>query len=197
MPIEVVYTDNQFASILMNIADNLPTSYNNIPYYNCGYYTGTEWTFDCWNLIKSILWGWNADTTVGSYTYNPGLHGLLDYDGIQLLNQCSNVSYNFASLTFCEYLYLHDTIDHAGIYIGTIIRNGREYNVVEATPLWNNGVQYSYVDSNGIRYQYKNGSQAGVWTAHGMLPWIQYSGQPPTPQRRKGLPIWMMIRYHF
>lgn len=194
MAYTVVFTDAQFCTFLMDIAQNYPTGYNNTPYYNCGYYTGTEWTFDCWNLIKSVIWGWNGDTTVGSYTYSPGLYGLGDWDGIQLLNHCTGVSNDFTSLVAGEYLYLDDTIDHAGIYVGTQIINGYEYNMVEATPLWNNGVQFSYVDANGVRYDHKNGTQAGVWTFHGRLPWIDYSGHP---YRRKKLPLWMMCQYPF
>ena len=191
---EIVFTDQQFVNILTDIADNYPTHYDNIPYYNCGYYNGTDYSFDCWNLIKSVIWGWYPSTTVGYYCYNPGLHGLGDLNGVQLLAECSGVSSDFTDINFAEYLYLHDTIDHAGIYIGDQTINGRIVNVVEATPIWNDGVQYSYVDGSGTRYQYLGGGAAGVWTAHGKLPWISYGGAPIT---RKHLPIWMMLRYHF
>lgn len=193
MPYQVVFTDSQFCAFLESIT-TMPTHYNNNFPYNCGYYDGSEWSFDCWNLIKSVIWGWNADTTVGSYTYNPGLYGLDDWNGVQLLSHCTNVSSAFNDMVAGEYFYLQDTIDHAGIYIGDKTVNGRIVNMVEATPIWNDGVQYSYVDSSGTRYQYLGGSAAGQWTAHGRLPWISYGG---APVRRKGLPIWMMIRYHF
>ena len=198
MAIEIVYTDTQFIQILEHIASDLPTGYNNIPYYNCGYYTGTEWTWDCWNLIKTIIWGWNEDTTVGSYTYNPGLHGLYDLNGQQLMNSCSFISADFNFMTPAEYLYYQGNIDHAGIYIGDTTINGHIVNVVEATPIWSGGVQYSYVDNAGVRYQYLGATPPSItWTSHGRLPWIDYTGQPPTPIiRNKKLPIWLMLKYH-
>ena len=196
MPIQIVFTDTQFISILEHIT-TLPTHYNNIPYYNCGYYNGLEWSWDCWNLIKTIIWGWNESTVVGSYTYNPGLYGLYDVNGYQLLNECYYVSTDFSNLTAGEYLYYNGTVDHAGIYIGNRTINGHIVNVVECTPIWNNGVQYSYIDNAGVRYQYLGASPSITWTAHGWLPWIDYTGQPiptPTTERNK-LPIWMLLKY--
>ena len=191
MTYDVVFTLNQFIQILEHIADDLPTAYNNNFPQNCGYYTGNAWTWDCWNLIKTIIWGWNEDTTIGSYTYRPDYHGLGDWTGLELLNHCYNVSLDFTNIDKGTYLYYNGTVDHAGIYIGTKIVDGKTVNVIEATPIWNNGVQYSYVDTNGVRYQYQGATPSITWTAYGKLPWINYSGRPI----RKKLPVWMMYKY--
>lgn len=201
---DVVFTDTQFIQLLEHIANDLPTAYNNNFPRNCGYYTGNEWTWDCWNLIKTLIWGWSEDTTVGSYTFSPGLHGLGDWNGIQILNHCTDRSYDFSLLSGAEYLYYQGSVDHAGIYIGNKTVNGHTVNVVECTPIWNGGVQYSFIDSNGVRYEYQGATPSITWTAHGKLPWVHYAGQPtpPTPPHpiitsREGLPIWMMIKYQF
>lgn len=189
---EIVFTALDFIAFIVNVALNYQTGYMNYFPYNCGYYDGTKWTFDCWNFIKAVIWGWDASTVVGSYTYNPGLHGLGDWNGITILNHCTNVGYNFENLTRGCYLYLEDVIDHAGIYIGNYEVNGLEYNVCEATPIWNDGVQLTWVDPDGTRRRHKNGEIAGQWTAHGLLPWIDYSDVPPVPPESSKLPLLLM-----
>lgn len=194
MAYTVVFTDTQFCAFLEHIV-TLPTHYDNVFPRNCGYYDGADWSFDCWNLIKAVIWGWNEDTTVGSYTYAPGRYGLEDWNGVQLLSKCDDISTDFSNISVGEYLYYSGTVDHAGIYIGNKTVNGHVVNVVECTPIWNNGVQYSYIDSNGVRYEYQGAPASITWTAHGKLPWISYGGHTPTNTGK--LPIWMMIRYHF
>jgi hypothetical protein len=56
------------------------------------------------------------------------------------------------------------------------------WNVVECTPIWADGIQFSWVDSDGTRRQEKGGAISVRWNWHGKLPWIDYTDAPtPTP----------------
>lgn len=65
---------------------------------------------------------------------------------------------------------------HIGNYLGKeVTKNGKIYNVIECTNMWDNGVLYSYVDSKGRKYRYKGASQSGAWTHWGKLTkWLSY-----------------------
>lgn len=116
--------------------------------------------FDCVCFIKAILfWGWtgNIMATYGGATYDKNT----DYTEKGLLNACSSVSNDFNSIVPGELVY---TTGHVGVYVG----NGQ---VVECSPKWENGVQYSNL---GNIAEYKNGNYR-VWDYHGKLPGVDYS----------------------
>ena len=184
MGYDVVFTKEAFCKKLIHIATELDTLYNNRFPYNLGYYNSNgKFSWDCWNLPKSIIWGWQEDRTVGYYCYQPGLYGLGDLTGSGILACCDDVSDDFSEVTPGEFL-LTAARDHAGIYVGEFTdRSGQPCNVVECTTSWNERrVIGSWVDPDGTRRNCKGGLISKAWDKHGKMPWIDYGSQPsPTP----------------
>lgn len=166
----------------LKLAHDVPNYYNNKFPRNCGYYDGSRFSFDCWNLVKAILGGWTDNRTVGYYV-SPKDFPTGDCDGYSLLMKCSARSRDFTKLSQPgTYLYL-STSPHAGVYIGDFLYNGRLVNVVECTGAWESKVQYTYVDCQGNRYQYKGGAKSKYsWTDYGLLtPYVNYGQPEPMP----------------
>jgi len=175
-------TLNDFISKL-RLAHDVPNYYNNKFPYNCGYYDGQRYSWDCWNLIKTILAipSWEDTKVKGSYV-SPKNFVTGDCDGYHLLLQCTNRSKDFTQLKQPgTYLYL-STSPHAGVYLGDFEYNGHIVNVVECTGAWESKVQYTYVDEKGGRYLYKGGPKNKYsWTDYGLLPWVDYNAVPVSP----------------
>lgn len=126
--------------------------------------------FDCVCLIKSILWGWNGDATktYGGAVY--GSNGVPDISEDEMIKRCNGVSSNFENIIAGEVVWNEG---HIGVYIG----NGK---VVECTPKWENGVQYTNLSNLGY-----NESNSRKWTKHGKLPYINYvSTAKPKPTEK-------------
>ena len=81
----------------LETAVKVPNGYNNKFPGNCGYFDGEKYTFDCWNLIKSILGGWQPTGEKGSYV-NPKNFPTGDCTGLDLLAKCSGISQDFKAL---------------------------------------------------------------------------------------------------
>lgn len=181
MAYKVVYTAKEFHDLLIHIATELNTRYDNHFPYNLGYQHGSYYTWDCWNLPKSIIWGWHENDRVGYYQPQNASTGLGDWGGAKILSCCTEVSSDWANAPIGAFMLSTDN-GHAGIYIGERIINSKCYNVVECTPKWKGGVQLSYVSASGGRYPYKDGQKASIgWAKFGKLPWIDYSEQPEPP----------------
>ena len=164
----------------LKLAHDVPNTYRNKFPYNCGYYDGKRFSFDCWNLIKAILGGWTDNRTTGYYV-SPKDFPTGDCDGYHLLMQCNQRSKDFSQL--CKagaYLYISDKgHEHAGIYVGDFQYQGETFNVVECTSDWASKVQYTYVDGKGQRFLYKGGRKGRSWTDWGILPYIEYDEESP------------------
>lgn len=187
MAYKVVYTAKDFVALLLHIV-TLKTRYKNSYPFNLGYWNGDEWSWDCWNLIKSIVWGWVEKYSIGYFAKPDPSTGLGDWGGAKIMSCCSEVSTDFSKITPGEFLLSPDG-GHAGIYVGEYIINSKCYNVVECTANWERGVLLSYVSSSGLRYHYKGGAQAKTaWGKHGKLPWIDYSVLPDPPEPPKPTP---------
>lgn len=119
--------------------------------------------FDCVCLVKSVLWGWNGETSkiYGGATYTS--NGVPDINADQMIKKCSNASTDFKNVQVGEFLWMSG---HCGVYIG----NGL---AVECTPIWKNGVQITAVGNMGS----KAGYNTRTWTKHGKLPYITYVAQ--------------------
>lgn len=118
--------------------------------------------FDCIGLIKGILWGFSADATSKTGGAKYASNGVKDIgaDGA-ILSHCLNVSSDFSSIVVGEVVWIKG---HIGVYVG----NGQ---VVECSPKWANGVQFSNLGNlNG----YAHGNFR-VWTKHGMLEYLDYT----------------------
>jgi len=173
----------------LKLAHDVPNYYNNKFPYNCGYYDGKRFSFDCWNLIKAILGGWTDNRTPGYYV-SPKDFPCGDCDGYHLLMQCTNRSKDFTQLKQPgTYLYL-STSPHAGVYVGDFQYQGETFNVVECTGAWASKVQYTYVDEKGGRYLYKNGPKNQYsWTDYGLLPWVNYGMTKVTEKATASAPF--------
>ena len=120
------------------------------------------WGFDCVNLIKGILWGWDEDEskTYGGAKY--AANGIPDTNADGMIGKCSDVSTDFDHIEVGEAVWIPG---HIGVYIG----NGL---AVECTPKWKNGVQITAVLNIGK----KTGYNGRTWKKHGKLPKVDYSG---------------------
>lgn len=126
--------------------------------------------FDCVNLIKGILWGWNGsrNATWGGAVY--ASNGVPDVSADGMINKCIGVSSNFSNIQPGEAVWLPG---HIGVYVG----NGR---VIECTPKWSNGVQETALLNHGPIA----GLNGRRWSRHGKIPYINYNGAvAPQPQR--------------
>ncbi|MCM1299961.1 MAG: hypothetical protein NC203_09725 [Firmicutes bacterium] len=118
--------------------------------------------FDCVNLIKGLLWGWNGDKSkkYGGAVYQS--NGVPDIDANVMMNRCKSISDDFSKIEVGEAVGM---TGHIGIYVG----NGL---VVESTPAWKNCVQLTAVGNIGA----KAGYPTRTWVRHGKLPYISYAG---------------------
>lgn len=156
----------------------LPTGYRQPWPYNLGYYDGTIWTFDCNNLAKAILNGWQPIKQVGYFQQDLSKTGDLgDYD-LYVQGSVDPFNTDFRRLSgHIEALYMDG---HYGTYLGKTVEFKRKsgeidyYNVVECTPAFAGGVQFTYVDNAGNRYNKKGGSSAGRWKWHSLCKFLEY-----------------------
>ena len=116
--------------------------------------------FDCVNLIKALLWGWNGDVNhvYGGVKYQS--NGVPDINADQMIDVCKDVSTDFSGIQVGEVVWLKG---HIGVYIGDGL-------VVECSPKWANKVQITAVQNIGA----KAGYNARTWTNHGKLPYVEY-----------------------
>lgn len=116
--------------------------------------------FDCVNLIKAVLWGWEGDSqqNYGGAVYCA--NNVPDINADTMFSCCSGASSDFSNILVGEALWMKG---HIGIYIG----NGL---AVECTPKWKNGVQITAVHNIGQ----KSGYNGRSWTSHGKLPYVRY-----------------------
>lgn len=160
-----------YIAALKYLEEKRRTYYANEYPFNCGYiYANKGISFDCIGLIKTLINNIKVaykKTPVGYYV-KPGkkiADGLTE-DGI--LATCTDVSSNFKSVPECSYM-LHESHGHAGIYVGEYRDPSGIVNTIECTPDWYGGVQSSYCDSKGVRYDFKGGTPCGRWIKHGKL----------------------------
>lgn len=114
--------------------------------------------FDCVNLIKAILWGWNGDKSKNYGGAKYASNGVPDIDADVMINKCKDVSTDFSKLEIGEAVWMPG---HIGVYIGDGL-------AVECTPTWKNCVQITACNCSKTGYNRRN------WTKHGKLPYITY-----------------------
>lgn len=122
--------------------------------------TDDTFGFDCVNLIKGILWGWNGDKSkmYGGAKY--AVKGVPDTNANGMIKLCRDVTTDFGSVEIGEALWCSG---HIGVYIGDGLG-------VECTPAWKNRVQITAVSNMGA----KAGYSSRKWTKHGKLPYVEY-----------------------
>lgn len=117
--------------------------------------------FDCVNLIKGLLWGWDGDKghTYGGARYNT--NGVPDISADQMIKACKDVTTDFSTIEVGEAVWMPG---HIGVYIG----NGL---AVECSPKWADGVQTTAVGN----MPHPSGYNVRTWTNHGKLPYVSYN----------------------
>ena len=120
--------------------------------------TADTFGFDCVNLIKGVLWGWNGNkkAAYGGAKYNT--NGVPDTNADGLIKLCNKVSTDFDNIEVGEVVW---TTGHVGVYIGDGL-------AVECTPSWKNKVQITACNCK------KSGYNTRTWKKHGKLPYIKY-----------------------
>lgn len=123
--------------------------------------------FDCVNLVKGVLYGWNADI---SKVYGGAVYKSNDVPDIgtdSIIKQCRDVSTDFSKLQNGELLWKKG---HVGVVYDAA--NGL---AIECTPSWKDGVQITAIagadwhTGEALKYHSRQ------WTSHGKLPWIDYT----------------------
>lgn len=160
---------------LKHLVTDRVTYYDNHFPGNCGEINPDgSISFDCIGMVKSVINdpGIVYKKSPAGYYVKPGTT-IPDWSEIQILYCCSDIRWgNFSNCVNGEYLYMSG---HAGVYFSGNTR----FNVVECTPAWNGGVQYSWVDPDGTRRAYRGGPALGRWEAHGKLTnFIVYNDRP-------------------
>lgn len=121
--------------------------------------TGSTFAFDCVNLIKGILWGWDGSTGKknGGATY--AANGVPDYSANDFINLCSPTT-DFSKIQPGWAVWMPG---HIGVYVG-------DGKVIECSPKWENCVQLTYLVNLG----YKNGN-CRIWNKCGPIPFVDYT----------------------
>ena len=184
----IVYTEKQLTDILRKLASgNPPSSYSNQYPYNMLYWDGSRWFADCVNLYKALFNGRSiVNPAPGSYQQDLSNTG--DVTEWGLMSQCTDISQDFSKLGK-QFRCLYKD-GHFGGYLGFEWNEPGQgiVNSVESTPAWEDGIQYSYVDSTGRRFWAKGKSEMAAWTHHGLATkWIDYSGSQPQPDIHKDM----------
>ena len=143
-------------------------------------------SFDCSNLVKALLNGYDIDKMEIGY-YQVVLSNTGDCSEYKLLSQCTDISSDFSKLgNQARLLYTNSPNGHIGVYLGKTVQG--KYNVVECTcaKAIGNGVKYSWVDSDGTRRAQRGSAAICKWQKHGLMtPWVSYSDttQPSQPAK--------------
>lgn len=122
------------------------------------------WGFDCVNLIKAILWGWNGDETKekGGAVY--AANGIPDTNADGLFGRCRDKSADFTDIQEGEAVHI---AGHIGVYVGGGL-------VVECTPNWEDGVQITALGN--VKNEFSRGLyRVRSWDKHGKLPHVGYA----------------------
>lgn len=113
--------------------------------------------FDCVCMIKGVLWGWSGDVSksYGGAGYN--INGVPDINADQMIKVCQ-VFNDWTKIVPGAVVW---KTGHIGVYVGGGL-------VVEATPIWKDGVQLTALNAPKPGYNYR------TWTKWGLLPYIEY-----------------------
>ena len=121
--------------------------------------------FDCVNLIKAILWGWNANHELGYGGAWYDSNDVPDVGADSFFNLCPQKYTDFSKIKKGAAVWMHG---HIGVYVG----GGK---VIECSPRWKNCVQYTNLGNIGN----KTGNWRN-WTAWGLIPFVDYDEEKET-----------------
>lgn len=141
--------------------------------------------FDCVNLIKGVLWGWDANKnlTYGGAKYKANDVPDVSADG--MIKLCKDVSTDFKNIKVGEAVWMPG---HIGVYIG-------DGEVIECTAAWENKV----IITNITNVCKLDGMHQRKWTKHGIIPWVEYDEAtdvveiPTTPKPAEPKPMYYIV----
>lgn len=122
--------------------------------------TADTFGFDCVNLIKGILWGWDGDPSANYGGARYKSNDVPDVSADGMIRLCKGVTGDFREIVPGAAVWLPG---HIGLYIGDGL-------AVECSPKWANGVQITAVGNLGK----KAGYNARAWKKWGILPYVSY-----------------------
>ena len=133
--------------------------------------TADTFAFDCVNVGKAILMGWNADKSKKNGGAIYGANGVPDTNANGMFkNYCYDRTSDFSHIDVGECLWMDG---HYGYYIG----NGL---AIECTPKWKNGVQITAVGNIGK----VDGYPTRTWSQHGKWQLLDYTANKTVPVYR-------------
>ena len=124
--------------------------------------------FDCVNLIKGVLWGWNGNLNhiYGGAVY--GSNGVPDTNANGMFwDYCYDQSSDFSNILPGEFVWMEG---HIGVHIGGGL-------AVECTPIWADGVQITAIGNIGA----KAGYATRTWTSHGKSKFLYGTSDGDNP----------------
>ena len=154
------------------------TSGNNILNYIDGIFY-----CDCSGMIKALLNEYDI-YNVEDRSKPSGFPITKDINSKQLIDGCEDISDDFIELIppspRVRFLYMDTPNRHIGVFIGKEVQCGENKgdicNVVECTSSWSRGIQLSYVDHLGNRYNKQGGKKESKWIKHGLpTKWLEYN----------------------
>jgi hypothetical protein len=89
--------------------------------------------------------------------------------GTQMLARCHDRSTYMTNIEEGEFLYM---IGNDGLHCGLYMGNRK---VLEATPIYENGIMFTDIADDGTRSRY--GVKGGRWQEHGKMPWLKYADE--------------------
>ena len=116
--------------------------------------------FDCCGIVKSVLWGFSADPSKSNGGAQYKANGVPDLSEAGFLRVCTYVSNDWSKIIPGACLFMDG---HMGVYIG-------DGKAVEATPIWEDGCQYTRV--NNITA--KGRGNGRTWSKWGLIPYVDY-----------------------
>ncbi len=150
-------------SIIASKTKQLPDWYNATKQAELRKQIGKKFGFDCVCMIKSTLWGWSADRSASNGGAKYASNGVADMSADSLVTDkyCTEISEDFSKIVAGEAVWIKG---HVGVYIGDGL-------VIECTPRWKNGCQYTVLDN--IKTSLSGNRRK--WTRHGKMKFIQYT----------------------
>lgn len=116
--------------------------------------------FDCCGIVKSVLWGFSADTSKNNGGALYKANGVPDLSEAGFLSVCTKVSKDWTAVPVGACLFMPG---HMGVYIGDGL-------AVESTPIWADGVQTTHV----WNISKKGRGNGRNWTQWGLIPYVDY-----------------------
>lgn len=129
--------------------------------------------FDCVNLIKGILWGWDRNFTrsYGGAVYES--NGVPDVGADRFFRElCTLRTTDFSHIVPGAAVWM---AGHIGVYVGS-------GHVIECSPRWKNGVQYTNLGNLGIRED-----NWREWSEWGFIKFIEYTNDRTGYPDKNGL----------